>query len=330
MPSQIDTPSVEQVDPQLGKLKEVPVDRIRANPRNPRQTFDPRTIERLAASIEEIGLQVPVTVYPDPDRADGYVLLDGERRFRATKLINRSLIPALVVKAPDASDNAVRMFNIHMLREDWREIETAWALEQIMEETGKSTDRELQKLTGLSPDRIRNMKRVLSFPKNLQQKVARGELPFQMLVELDKNVLSRRRQEQKTEDIEPVLPLSVPELRDVFLKKFTEGLESDIVDLRRVGTLFDTAKKTGKVAQRARTALQSLITEPAMTILEAYEVGAASSVELGKVLRDIAALPSRLDDLIEGGLDDDQRREVHSAVKALQDRLSEIERAIAR
>jgi ParB/RepB/Spo0J family partition protein len=331
MPSQTDVaePSVEQTDPQLGNLKEVPINLIRANPRNPRQTFDPRTIERLAASIEEIGLQVPVTVYPDPERAGGYILLDGERRFRATKLINRPLIPALVVKAPDASENAVRMFNIHMLREDWREIETAWALEQIMEETGKQTDRELQKLTGLSPDRIRNMKRVLSFPKALQEKVARGELPFQMLVELDKNVLSRRRQEQKADESEPVLPLSVPELRDVFLKKFTEGHESDIVDLRHVGTLFDTAKKTGKVAQRARNALQSLIKEPEMTIQEAYEVGAASSVELGKILRDVAALPSRLEDLLESGLDEDQRREVQSAVQELCRKLANIDRAIA-
>jgi ParB/RepB/Spo0J family partition protein len=327
MPSQADTnlSSVEQTDPQLGYLNEVPVDKIRPNPRNPRQTFDPRTIERLSTSIEEIGLQVPVTVYPDPANLGGYILLDGERRFRATKQINRPLIPALVVKAPQASDNAVRMFNIHMLREDWREIETTWALEQIMEETGKQADRDLQKLTGLSLDRIRNMKRVLSFPRAMQEKVARGELRFQMLVELDKSVLSRRRQEQKAGQGEPVLPLSVPELRDVFLKKFTDGPESDIVDLRRVGTLFDTAKKGGKVAQRARTALQSLISEPQITIQEAYEVGAASSVELGRILRDIAALPSRLEDLIEGGLDEDQRREVLSTVMELSQKLAGIE-----
>lgn len=329
MPSQAEAATIQEADPQLGNLLEVRVDQIRPNPRNPRQTFDPKTIERLAASIEEIGLQVPITVYPDPDHANGYILLDGERRFRATKLINKPIIPALVVSAPDASENAVRMFNIHMLREEWREIETAWALEQIMEETGKQTDRDLQKLTGLSTDRIRNMKRVLTFPKSLQQKVARGELPFQMLVELDKNVLSRRRQEQKIEGGEPILPVSVPELRDIFLRKFTDGPESDIVDLRRVGTLFDTAKRTGKVAERARGALQSLISAPEMTIQEAYEIGAASSVELGKMLRDIAALPSRLEDLVEGGLDEDQRREVLSSVQELQRKLASVESSLS-
>ena len=303
---------------------------MRANPRNPRQTFDPRTIERLAASIEEIGLQVPITVYPDVERSSGFILLDGERRFRAAKLINKQIIPALIVKAPDPNENAVRMFNIHMLREEWREIETTWALEQIMEETGTTADKDLQKLTGLSLDRIRNMKRVLSFPKGYQQKVARGELPFQFLVELDKNVLSRRRQEQKADVVDPVLPLSVPELREVFLQKFLEGPETDIVDLRRVGTLFDTAKKTGKVADRARSALKSLITQPELSIEEAYETGAAASVEIGKVVRDMAGLPSRIEDLLETGLDGDQHQDVLGAVAGLVDRLSEIKRVYGR
>lgn len=329
MPSQTEVlPSVEQADPQVGKLQEIEVAKIRANPRNPRQTFNPKTIERLAASIEEIGLQVPITVYPDSERPKSFILLDGERRFRAAKLINKRIVPAFVVNAPEANENAVRMFNIHMLREEWREIETAWALEQIMDETGIQADKELQNLTGLSRDRISNMKRVLSFPKAIQQKVARGELAFQFLVELDKNVLTKARQEQKTSHVEPILPMTVPELRDVFLKKFTEGPESDVVDLRRVGTLFDTAKKDGKVAQRARSALHTLITEPTMTIEDAYEVGAASSVELGKIVRDMTALPSRLEDLIESGLDDDQARDVLTAVQELARALGKIERTL--
>jgi ParB/RepB/Spo0J family partition protein len=329
MPGQTEAlPSVEQADPQVGKLQEIEVAKITANPRNPRQTFKPKTIERLASSIEEIGLQVPITVYPDAERPGRFVLLDGERRFRAAKLINKRIVPAFVVNAPEANENAVRMFNIHMLREEWREIETAWALEQIMEETGIEADKDLQKLTGLSRDRISNMKRVLSFPKSVQQRVARDELAFQFLVELDKNVLSRARQEQRADQGEPILAMSIPDLRDVFLKKFTEGPESDIVDLRRVGTLYDTAKKGGKVAERARTALQTLITEPTMTIEDAYEVGAASSVELGKVVRDMAALPSRLDDLLEGGLDEDQANEVLGAVRTLASALSNVERAL--
>jgi ParB-like chromosome segregation protein Spo0J len=251
------------------------------------------------------------------------VLLDGERRLRAAKQINRETIPALVVPRPSSKDNAVRMFNIHMLREDWREIETAWALEEIMKETGIREDRDLQHLTGLSVDRIRNMKRVLDFPKSWQQRVEREELPYQLLVELDKNVLSRRRQEL-AQDSDPVLELSVPELRDVFLKKYVEGVETDVVDLRRVGTLLDTARSDGKVALRARSALQSLVANPDATIEEAYEIGAASSVELSKVMRDVSALPGRLGDLLSSRLDSEQRREVTRALRELQRQLNQL------
>lgn len=180
----------------LGELEEIAVEQIVRNERNPRQTFRQETIERLATSISEVGLLVPITVYHDPKRKKTpYVLLDGECRLRAFRLSNREKIQALIVPKPSAKENAVRMFNIHMLREDWKEIETAWALQQIMEETGVTTEKDLQKMTGLSVDRIRNMKRVLQFPKQYQQMVAEGELPYQLLVEIDKNILAKRRAE---------------------------------------------------------------------------------------------------------------------------------------
>jgi ParB family transcriptional regulator, chromosome partitioning protein len=202
-----------------GKLKSIRVDEITRNERNPRQTFDSARIEQLAASMQEIGLQVPITVYENPRSARfPYVLLDGERRFRAAKFNNWETIPALVVPPPSARENAVRMFNIHMLREDWEEIETAWALEQIIAETGIDSDRELQQITGLSVDRIRNMRRVLAFPKTVQNKVADGELKYQLLVELDKNVLSKSREKAK-ESGKPIIEMGGAQLRDVFLKK---------------------------------------------------------------------------------------------------------------
>ena len=185
----------EIVKAPVGTLQEILVAEITPNPRNPRQTFNTTRLERLAASIEDIGLQVPITVYENSKGADTkYTLLDGERRFRAARLINQQTIQALVVNPPSVSENAVRMFNIHMLREDWVEIETAWALEQIMEETGVTQDRDLRQLTGLSIDRIRNMKRVLAFPKTYQDMVAEGKLPYNLLVELDKGILSRRKE----------------------------------------------------------------------------------------------------------------------------------------
>lgn len=299
----------------VGELKEIPLDSIERNDGNPRLTFDERAIERLAASIEEIGLLVPITVYENSKSTKKpYVLLDGERRFRAAKLINKPKIPALVVPRPSPRDNAVRMFNIHMLREDWEEIETAWALQHIMQTTHITNERELHDLTGLSVDRIRNMKRVLEFPRTIQERVARGELKYQMLVELDKNVLSRDPGKAGKKG-DKVLEVSSSQLRDVFLKKYESGVEKDIVDLRRVGTLIDTARGEGKIAKRAQAALNTLVSKPQATIEEAYETGAASSVELSKVVRDLSGLSGRVDDLLATVKDQDERDQVAAALR---------------
>ncbi|MGP1353825.1 MAG: ParB/RepB/Spo0J family partition protein [Parasphingopyxis sp.] len=316
-------------NPPVGQLEEVSIDQIEPNPRNPRQTFKPTTIEQLAASLEDIGLQVPITVYKSEQKSGHkYILLDGERRFRAARLINWDKIPALVVKRPSTNDNAIRMFNIHMLREEWEEIETAWALEQIMEETGETKIRNLQRITGLTQDRIRNMLRVLEFPKAQQQKVADGELSYQLLVELDKNVLSRRRKEKKAADDKPITNLSPAQLRDVFLKKYENNIESDIVDLRHVGTLWDTAKSEGKVGSRAKEALVTLIEKHDATIEDAFEIGAAASVGLQKIMRDINALPSRLDDFVESGLHSEHRGELKAALRDLIKELTRISKGI--
>jgi ParB/RepB/Spo0J family partition protein len=312
----------------VGQLQEIPLDSITRNENNPRLTFEQRAIDRLASSIDEVGLLVPITVYHNPKNSKTpYVLLDGERRFKAAKSINKPTISAMVVPRPSKKDNAVRMFNIHMLREDWEEIETAWALEQIMEETKITNERELHDLTGLSVDRIRNMKRVLEFPRTIQERVARGELKYQMLVELDKNILSREPGKTSKKGAKPVVDLSAPQLRDVFLRKYEDKVESDIVDLRRVGTLIDTARGSGKIAKRAQAALTTLVTKPEATIEEAYEIGAASSVELSKVLRDLNGLPGRVDDLLTTVHEQDERDQVASA---LRDTIKRLQKTLER
>lgn len=304
---------------------EIPPSNIRRNPRNPRIEFPQSRIELLAESIEEQGVLVPVTVYRDPDEDTEYVLLDGERRWIAAKLINAPTIPAWVIAKPSGVDNVLRMFNIHMLRDEWGEMATALALKVIMEEKGVTSDQELRRMTGLSLDRIRNMKRVLAFPQEWQDRVLRDEVPFNLLVELDKAVLSKARDTSKAK----VLEEPVEALRDLFLNKYLEGVFDDVVDLRKVGTLIDTAQQEGKVGERAKKALRQLVQEPGATISNAYQVGAAASVEISNVLRDLDQLPERLVDLASSPLDDEERARLREALRTLQKALTQIIRYLS-
>jgi ParB/RepB/Spo0J family partition protein len=296
---------------------------IRKNPRNPRLDFPQKRIEALADSIEEQGVLVPLTVYRDPDGETEYVLLDGERRWRAATLINAPSVPAWVIPKPTGVENVLRMFNIHMMRDEWGEMATALALKEIMAETAKTSETELRKLTGLGVDRIRNMKRVLAFPEEWHERVLSGEVPFNLLVELDKNVLTKAREPEK----QKVIGASETELRDLFLTMYDDAVLGDVVDLRKVGTLIDTAtgaQTPPKVKERAAKAIRGLVKKRNLSINDAYQYGAAASVEIRGILRDVDDLPGRIEDVIASELQDDERERLHAALNRLNQQIGTI------
>src|SRR4051812_45569997 len=97
-------------------LKQVSVDKIDRNPDNPRVIFRPDELQSLTESIHQYGVQVPISVYKKGNR---FVIIDGERRWRCSKKLNKSAIPAIVQDEPSKLDNLLLMFNIHALREQW-------------------------------------------------------------------------------------------------------------------------------------------------------------------------------------------------------------------
>src|SRR5690242_17110548 len=96
-----------------------PVD-IRPNEENPRIHFPDISMDKLAESIDEVGVLVPVSVFKDPEgTAPTYVLIDGERRWRCASRLGLSNIPSIIMPPPDSTENLLKMFHIHMVREEW-------------------------------------------------------------------------------------------------------------------------------------------------------------------------------------------------------------------
>src|SRR2546426_4918360 len=134
------------------ELKQIPVDRIKRNEENPRLLFRQEEMDQLLESIREYGIQVPVSVYRTKG---GYVLLDGERRWRCALKLNFKTVPALVQDQPDRLTNILLMFNIHAMREQWDLLTIALKLRDVVEllrhRRGRDpTEAELAKSTGLS------------------------------------------------------------------------------------------------------------------------------------------------------------------------------------
>jgi len=106
------------------ELRNIPVEDIVPNPEQPRVEFDPAEIESLAESIENHGLVQPIVV---EEAQDGYVLVDGERRWRAVRSLGIPLIEAKVITFEERRDRFMQAVIANMQRADLNPIEEAQA-----------------------------------------------------------------------------------------------------------------------------------------------------------------------------------------------------------
>lgn len=153
-----------------GKLAEIKVDAISRNHENPRTAFRQEELELLQESIRQFGVQVPIAVYKS---GKGYVLIDGERRWRCASKLNMKTIPALVQEEPTDLENLLLMFNIHALREQWDLLTIALKLPKIIkllkgELNRPPNESEISIRTGLSRGIIRRCRMLIDLPRKYQ------------------------------------------------------------------------------------------------------------------------------------------------------------------
>jgi ParB family chromosome partitioning protein len=152
------------------QLREVSVDDVVPNPKQPRQVFDDEALEELTHSVKEFGLLQPIVVREKPD--GGYELIMGERRLRAARAAELETVPAIV---RDTTDDALLrdalLENIH--RVQLNPLEEAAAYQQLLEEFG-ATHEELAGRIGRSRSQVTNTIRLMKLPVKVQTRVAAG------------------------------------------------------------------------------------------------------------------------------------------------------------
>jgi ParB family chromosome partitioning protein len=167
----IPTAADESAPTMLAGYAEIPVGAIAPNPKQPRSDFDPDDHAELVHSIRSIGLLQPIVVRPV---GDGYQLVAGERRLRATKDAGLSTIAAIVRQTDD--DALLRdalLENLH--RANLNALEEAAAYAQLLADFG-CTQEELATRIGRSRPQVTNTLRLLKLPPDVQRRVAAGVL----------------------------------------------------------------------------------------------------------------------------------------------------------
>lgn len=163
-------PSAEPVAEQDERY-EVPVKQVKPNPFQPRRVFDQEALAELARSIRQYGVLQPIVVRRSPD---GYDLVAGERRWRASQLAGLVSIPAVVRDYTDSEMTEIALIE-NLQREDLNPLEEAFAFQRLMAEFGL-TQEEVARKIGRSRSMVANMVRLLNLQPEVQEYVSRGTL----------------------------------------------------------------------------------------------------------------------------------------------------------
>ncbi|WDF82562.1 ParB/RepB/Spo0J family partition protein [Lacticaseibacillus pabuli] len=152
-------------------VQDLPITEIRANPYQPRQTFDDAALEDLARSIKETGVFQPIIVRKS---VNGYELIAGERRTRASKLAGKTTIPAIVREFDEQAMMEVAVLE-NLQRENLTPIEEAQAYDMLIKKLNLTQAQVSQRL-GKSRPYIANYLRLLSLPNQVKQLLSEGKL----------------------------------------------------------------------------------------------------------------------------------------------------------
>jgi ParB family chromosome partitioning protein len=154
-------------------LAEIPIDRLRANPEQPRRIFDDDALAELAGSIRQHGVLQPLLV--SEEGSGTYVVVAGERRWRAARVAGLKTVPAVIRERLDARDELALALVENLQRRDLSALEEARAFEHLRSEHGLS-QAEIATQVGMSRSAVANSLRLLRLPEKIQELVESGRL----------------------------------------------------------------------------------------------------------------------------------------------------------
>ena len=164
-----------ETDADSAGVTTLPLREIEPDPDQPRKKFDDESLAGLAESITENGLLQPIAVRPKRI-GTGYLIIAGERRWRAARLAGLDEVPVLIKDVTDEQAAALALIE-NLQREDLDPIEVAEGCHQLIEKYGLTQETAAKRL-GKSRSAVANSLRLLALPQDERAKVSAGVLSF--------------------------------------------------------------------------------------------------------------------------------------------------------
>ena len=154
--------------------RRVPIEFLRANPRNPRRRFNEEELAELAASVGEKGILQPILVRGVPGKVDLFEIVAGERRWRAAQKAGLRDVPVLLMDIGDREALEIAIVE-NVQRADLNPLEESAGYESLMDEF-KYTQADLARVVGKSRSHVANTLRLQKLPPSVKRYLADGKL----------------------------------------------------------------------------------------------------------------------------------------------------------
>jgi ParB family chromosome partitioning protein len=154
-----------------GGVREIEISRIRANPEQPRVQFDEEALDELAESIRQRGVLQPILLRPD---GEDYLIVAGERRWRAAQRARLHAIPAIVREIDDSATAELALIE-NIQREDLNPLEEAEGYRQLIQRHGHTQD-DVGRIVHKSRSHVANLLRLLDLPEFVRQALLQGDI----------------------------------------------------------------------------------------------------------------------------------------------------------
>ena len=164
-------PAVSEAAAPRGGVREIEVSRIRPNPNQPRVHFDEDALDELADSIRQRGVLQPILLRPD---GEDFMIIAGERRWRAAQRARLHAIPAIVREIDDSTTSEIALIE-NIQRQDLNPLEEADGYKQLIQRHGHTQD-EVGRIVHKSRSHVANLLRLLDLPEFVRQSLLKGDI----------------------------------------------------------------------------------------------------------------------------------------------------------
>ncbi len=241
----------------MSEMAEVAISAIEPNPLQPRTSFDDEALGELSTSIAQLGVIQPITIKPNGNGK--YIIISGERRWRAAKIAGLESIPAYIREVDDENLHAMALVE-NIQRENLNAIEIALGMKRLVEECGLTQEAMAVKV-GKKRSTVSNYMRLLSMPSEVQLALkegiismghakAIGGLELEQQLKALKKCIKKSLSVRQTEELARKMADTTPKSENTDDEEYPESYSRLVMELERILSDNISIKRTKSGSSR--------------------------------------------------------------------------------